>query len=81
MKVYKKFTPAKFNGLKKIDMYDLWFRQGLTDKQIAILYGVPTSEVKEKRRKLGVKFWACAKLALYGTEEYKLYAKKRINIS
>ena len=75
-----KYNPTKFNNLTKLDLYDLWFRQSLTDKTIGKLYGVTAKEVKEKRKIMGLNWKNCIGLAFKGGEQYKLEGKIRIKI-
>lgn len=50
MKVTQKFTPEDFEKITKVELHRLWFNEALTDKKVAILYGVTKQDVKEKRR-------------------------------
>lgn len=80
MKIVQLYTPNDFKKLNKILMFDLWYRQALTDKQIAKLFGVETSEVKEKREQLGIRWMSSALASLSGGSKFTS-KKKLIDIS
>ena len=66
MKIVQLYTPQDFDRLDKVLMYDVWYRQALTDKQVAKLFGVTASDVKEKRSELGVRWMNSAIASISG---------------
>lgn len=71
MKIEPKYTEKKFDKITKLELYNLWFREALTDKQIATLYRTTKDVVKEKRKKYNMTIFKCAILFLIGGEQYK----------
>ena len=72
MKVKQQLYETKeFNKLTRLQMYDLWFRQSLTEKSIALLFGVTREQVKQKREGFGLGFLESGIASLSGTPEYK----------
>lgn len=80
MKVHQQFTPEDFSKISKLDLYDLWFRQALTDKQIATLYGVTPSDVKEKRKEYNIRYLNSAIAFLSGSKAYRHTKEVRIKV-
>lgn len=74
-KVENKFRPEQFGKITKEKLYDLWFRQALTDRTIAKMYGVTVQEVKSKRAEFKLTMGKCIKLAIRGGDKYKLEGK------
>lgn len=72
MKVKEQLYETKeFKKLTRLQMYDLWFRQSLTEKSIAKLFGVTREQVKEKREGFGLGFLESGIASLSGTPEYR----------
>jgi hypothetical protein len=72
MKVKQQLYETKeFKKLTRLQMYDLWFRQSLTEKSIALLFGVTREQVKEKREGFGLGFLESGIASLSGTPEYR----------
>ena len=81
MRIVRLYSKKDFKKLKKEEMFDLWFRQALTDKHIAKLYGVTSQEVAEKRKALGLgNYLTCAMMGLSGPPNFRLKHPKMINI-
>ena len=70
MRIKQEKNSDDFEKLTKIELYNLWFRKALTDKQIAKLYGVTKQQVKEKRKKYNIKYLNSAVLYLAGGKAY-----------
>lgn len=75
-----KYVPRDFHKLTRLELYDVWFRQSLSDKTVALLYGVTVSDVKKKRKKFGLNFRTCISLAFKGGEQFSLMAPAKIKI-
>lgn len=71
MKIEKTYTEKDFNKLSKIELYNLWFRDALTDTQIAKMYGVTKQQVKSKRKQYNIKYINSAVLFLMGGQQYR----------
>ena len=72
-----KYTKQDFNKITRIELYNLWWgkdwwKKPYSDRQIAELYGVTKKDVKAKRKELGLTWWKCAFLSVYGGEAYKI---------
>ena len=46
-----------WNELTKEELKHLYYNEGLSDRQIADLFGVPKSKVTYKRKKFGISNW------------------------
>lgn len=66
MQIKQLYTPKDFEKLDKVLMFDVWYRQALTDKKIAKLFGVTAADVKSKREKLGIRWMNSAMASLSG---------------
>lgn len=66
MQIKQLYTPKDFEKLDKVLMFDVWYRQALTDKKIAKLFGVTAADVKSKREKLGIRWMNSAIASLSG---------------
>lgn len=66
MKIKQLYTPKDFKKLDKVLMFDIWYRQALTDKKIGKLFGVTADEVKKRREELGIKWMNSAIASLSG---------------
>lgn len=63
------YTKEDFNKLTKVEMHRLWFKQAMTEKQIAKLYNVSRKEVHDKRKiEFGLNFINSAILYLTNTK-------------
>lgn len=63
------YTKEDFNKLTKVEMHRLWFKQALTERQIAKLYKVSREEVHKKRKiEFGLNFINSAILYLTNTK-------------
>lgn len=71
MKITQTNTPEEFNELTRAEFHKLWFRDALTDKQMAIKFGVTKKEVKQKRKELNLNAWNSAVLYLSGGSQYR----------
>lgn len=72
MKVKQQLYDEKeFKKITRLQMYDLWFRQALTEKSIAKLFGVTREQVKEKRESFGLSFLESGIASISGTAEYR----------
>lgn len=71
MKIVQMYTPEDFKALNKDQMFDLWFRQALSDKKIAKLYGVTPQDVKDKVKSFNMTLLNCAIAALNGPKRYR----------
>lgn len=74
------YNKEKFEKLDKLTMYELWFKHALTDRQIAVLYGVTPKDVKEKRKELKVGWFNSAMLFIAGPKNYKGNVKPKVKI-
>lgn len=77
MKIEQTYTEEDFDRITKLELYNLWFRDALTDGQIAKLYGTTKSVVKEKRKKYNIKYINSAILYLAGRPEYRAKRNKK----
>jgi len=71
MKIRQEKTPEEFSAIDKLELYKLWFKKALTDKQVATLYGVTKQDVKNKRKEFGYTLFRCAILSIIGGDKYK----------
>lgn len=71
MKIKQERTPEEFQKIDIVEFHRLWYIKALTDKQIAILYGVTKEEVKEKRKEFKLNALNCAVMYLAGGDKYK----------
>ena len=77
MKIKQLYTEKEFNKISKVELHGLWFRDALTDGQIARLYGVTKEQVKQKIKKYNIKYLNSAILYLVGNPEYRASRKKK----
>ena len=81
MKIKQLYTPKDFKRIDRPQMFDLWFRQALTEKQIAELFGVTAEEVKDKRKnQFGMGFMNCGIQWLSGEEVYRATSAKIVEV-
>lgn len=81
MKIVRLYSKKDFKKLNKEQMFDLWFRQALTDKKIAKLYGVTVEDVADRRKALGLgNYLTCAMMGLSGPPKFRLKHPKMVNI-
>lgn len=66
MKIVQLYTPKDFKRLDKVLLYDVWYRQALTDKQVAKLFGVTPADVKKKREETGLRWLNSAIASISG---------------
>lgn len=65
----ERYTKEDFNRLTRVEMHRLWFKQAMTEKQIAKLYNVSRKEVHNKRKiEFGLNFINSAILYLTNTK-------------
>lgn len=76
MKIVQLYTPKDFEKLDKVLLYDVWYRQALTDKQVAKLFGVSASDVAKKRKELGIGWMNSAIASLSGGSTFT--SKKKL---
>lgn len=76
MQIKQLYTPKDFEKLDKVLMFDVWYRQALTDKKIAKLFGVTAADVKNKREKLGIRWMSSAMASLSGGKTFT--SKKKL---
>lgn len=46
----KIYSREEFDKLTRVDMHKLWFRDALTERKIASMFGVTKEEVHDKRK-------------------------------
>lgn len=71
MKITQTNTPEEFRKLNRKEFHKLWFRDALTDKQIAVKYGITKEEVKQRRKELNLNMWNSAVLFIMGGAGYR----------
>lgn len=76
MKIKQLYTPKDFEKLDKVLLFDVWYRQALTDKQVGKLFGVTAADVKKKREKLGIRWMNSAIASLSGGQTFT--SKKKL---
>lgn len=77
MRIKQLYTEKDFDKISKVELHGLWFRDALTDGQIARLYGVTKEKVKQKRKRYNIKYLSSAILFLMGSPEYRASRKKK----
>lgn len=81
MKVKQLYTPKDFKRIDKPMLFDLWFRQSLTEKSIATLFGVTVEEVHKKRKdEFGMGWWNSGIAYVSGPEIYRSTSPKIVPI-
>lgn len=70
MKITQTNTPDEFKKLTRPELHKLWFRDALTDGQIAKKFGVTKQEVKQKRKELNLHMFNSAISYLMGGKKY-----------
>lgn len=76
MKIKQLYTPKDFKKLDKVLLFDVWYRQALTDKQVGKLFGVTAADVKKKREELGIRWMNSAIASLSGGSTFT--SKKKL---
>lgn len=71
MKITQTKTPEDFKNIKKKELYQLWYIESYTDKQVAKMYGVTAEEVKNKRADFDLTMWKASWLFMLGGEQWK----------
>lgn len=70
-KIEKTRTPQDFERITRVELHRLWFKEALTDKQIATMYGVDKSIVKEKRKAFKLGWISSGILYVAGSDAYR----------
>lgn len=65
-----KLTKEDFDKLSKRELYEIWYNNCKTDKQIAKMYNISRKEVKSTRKKFNMTMFKCAMLKLANKEKY-----------
>lgn len=80
MKVKQMYTKKDFEKIDKITLFELWYKHALTDKQIAVLYGITPKDVKDKRKELNIGWLNSAMLLIAGPQKFRWNVKPKIKI-
>lgn len=80
MKIKQLYTPKDFHSMDRPQFFDLWFRQALTEKQIAKLFGVDVKEVKEKRKNFNMGWLNSGIEWVSGKSVYRMGSPKLIEV-
>lgn len=80
-KIDQLYTPDDFKNITKVELFDLWYRQALTEKQIATLFGVTAKDVKDKRKQFNIRWLNSGIASLSGPAEYRNNYHKIVNIT
>ena len=81
MKITPKYTEEDLQNIKQWEFHDLWFNKALTDRQMAKLFNVNVSKIKEKRKELGLNWFNSAMLFLAGGKQFNGKGKNRYECS
>lgn len=70
MKIVQTNTPEDLAKLSRAEFHKLWFKDALTERQIAKKFGVTKEEVHARRKELNLTWLNSALLSMMGGNRY-----------
>ena len=71
MKITPKYTEEDLKDITQWEFHDLWFNKALTDRQMAKLFNVDVSKIKEKRKEFGISWLSAGMMYVAGGDKFK----------